>query len=71
MAVVAAIQANEPGTYQDDGPPTCWICCDGAGHGYVLRWEYVAGRGDVPILSCPCPLEGPAAYDTRDFEEIW
>jgi hypothetical protein len=61
VAVVAAIQAADPGTYQDDGPPTCWIC-DGAGHGFVLGWEYVPGKGDVPILSSPCPLEDRAGY---------
>jgi hypothetical protein len=70
VAVAAAIQANDPGTYQDYGPPTCWIC-DGAGHGYVVGWENIPGKGDVPILASPCPLEARGGY-VRDYEEeMW
>lgn len=71
VAVLAAIQSNDPSSYQDYEPPTCWIC-DGVGHGYVLGWEHVPGKGDVPVLASPCPLEdlagcGPAGYG----EETW
>ena len=68
VAVAAAIQVNEPWTYQEYDPPTCWIC-DGAGHGYVVGWEKVLGKGDVPILSSPCPLETPGGWDSCDYEE--
>ena len=40
----------------------CWIC-DGLGHGYVVGWEEVPGKGRVPILSSPCPLEDQGASD--------
>lgn len=71
VAVAVAIQANDPWSYQDDEPPTCWIC-DGVGHGYVVGWENVRGKGDVPILSSPCPLEDRGGYDPRDYEEdMW
>jgi hypothetical protein len=40
----------------------CWIC-DGLGHGYVVGWEEVPGKGQVPILSSPCPLEDQGASD--------
>jgi hypothetical protein len=68
VAVVAAIQANEPWPDQEYEPPTCWIC-DGAGHGYVVGWENVPGKGDVPILASPCPLETPGGYGFGDYEE--
>jgi hypothetical protein len=68
--VAGAIQANDPGSDPHDEPPTCWIC-DGVGHGYVAGWEYVPGKGDVPVLSGSCPLEDRGSYDLRDCEEEW
>ena len=42
------------------------------GHGYVVGWKNVPGKGDVPVLSSPCPLEDRGSYDPRDFEEtVW
>ena len=68
VVVAGAIQANDPATYQDYGPPTCWIC-DGAGHGYIVGWEHVPGKGDVPILVDPCPLEEGGGHQLGHYEE--
>ena len=34
----------------------CCYTCDGMGHGYIIGWHEVEGKGTQPILAGPCTV---------------
>jgi hypothetical protein len=34
----------------------CCYTCDGMGHGYIIGWHEVEGKGTQPILAGSCPV---------------